>query len=107
MSTPTHLYRYTDHTYGELNEFETVASIRININLRIYTVISETLCGYHVQSYGDKRWVSKTSKKRLAYPTRDEAWTSFRARKTRQVAILKIQLELAQKALQHTQPTDA
>jgi hypothetical protein len=106
MSTPTHLYRYTDHPYGELDEFETVTCVRVDIRLQTYTVISETPCGYHVERYGERKWVSKTSKKRLAHPTRDEAWTSFKARKTRQVAILKIQLELAQRALQHTQPKD-
>ena len=107
MSTPTHLYRYTDHSYGELDEFENVRCVEVNLCLRIYTVVRETPCGYHVQSYGEKRWVSKSSRKRLAYPTRDEAWISFKVRKRRQVAILKIKLELAQKAYQHTQPIDA
>ena len=105
MSTPTHLYRYTDHEYASIDEFDQVRPClgRVEAGLRIYSVIGETPCGYHVTSYGAKHWVSKTSKKRLAYPSREEAWTSFKARKTRQVAILKARLRRAEAALRLTQ----
>lgn len=46
--------------------------------------------------FGSKnKWVSKTSKKRYAYPTKQEATESFLARKNRQIAILQSQLEHA------------
>lgn len=106
MSTPTHLYRYTDQPYGELDEYENVTCISIKVRLDTYTVIRETPCGHHIVGYGEKRWVNKSSKKRYAYPTRDEAWTAFKARKRRQVAILTINLKLAQQALNLTQPKD-
>jgi hypothetical protein len=46
-----------------------------------------------------KRWVSKTSRKRLAYPTLKEALHNFRARKNRQISILTHRLERAKTAL--------
>jgi hypothetical protein len=46
-----------------------------------------------------KRWVSKTSRKRFAYPTLKEALHNFRARKNRQISILTHRLERAKTAL--------
>jgi hypothetical protein len=42
-----------------------------------------------------RRWVSKTARKRYCYPTKEEAWESYRIRKQWRVKHLKRQLELA------------
>jgi len=78
----------------------------------VFYLVKETPKGYWISSYrnydknvhltflGDyPRWVSKTSRKRYAYPTREEALEGFKARKRRQIAILKNRLEQAQAAL--------
>lgn len=59
-----------------------------------YTVVSETKCGYWIQLYlgGQKRWVSKTSTKRFAYPTLEEAKKSFILRKNRQIHIYETKI---------------
>lgn len=41
------------------------------------------------------KWVSKTSAKRYAYPTEDEAWYSFQRRARRWVELLEMQLHSA------------
>jgi hypothetical protein len=46
-----------------------------------------------------KKWVSSTSKKRFAYPTKEEAVNAFRKRKERQVSILEERLRHARQAL--------
>jgi hypothetical protein len=45
-----------------------------------------------------KWWVSKTARKRFAYPTKKEALENFMARKRRQIAILNYKLERAAEA---------
>jgi hypothetical protein len=75
-----------------------------NIQERTFNLIKETPCGYWIgNNYGligeGKRWVSKTSRKRYAYPTREEAWESYRARKKRHVLILSAQLRKAEVCL--------
>ena len=41
------------------------------------------------------RWVSKTSAKRYAYPTEDEAWYSFQRRAKRLMELFEMQLHSA------------
>lgn len=72
----------------------------------VFTVIKETPCGYWITGYDNSfgvnyrsRWVSKTSRKRFAYPTRKEALVGLKARKIRQIEILSGHLEQAQQAL--------
>ena len=52
------------------------------------------------------KWVSKTSRKRFAYPTKEEALFSFKARKRRQIPILKAQLECTKEALKVAENID-
>ncbi len=61
--------------------------------------------GYYQPEYGDKLrgrsiWVSKTSKRRYAYPTKEEALKSFIYRQKRAVEILDFKLKSHQIALQ-------
>jgi hypothetical protein len=67
-----------------------------------YFVLSETPKGYWIslKYYKDedrllkseKKWVSKTSKKRFAYTTKKEALIAFIKRKEKQIKILESQL---------------
>ncbi len=67
-----------------------------------FNLIKETPCGWWIQRMDqwnylteNKRWVSKTTRKRYAYPTKEEALVNFKARKRRQIAILEYQLDRA------------
>lgn len=65
-----------------------------------YDLIKETPKGYWIGKFGlFKKWVSKTSKKRFAYPSESEARHAFICRKTRQIEILESKLKRAQTAL--------
>lgn len=66
----------------------------------IFDLFKETPKGYWI-GYGnvapgnlrsDARWVSKTSKKRYAYPTEKEALNYFIKKSERQISILKRQI---------------
>jgi hypothetical protein len=83
-------YRYTDVSYENGPKIE----------LSTFKMIKETPCGWWILQHWDsewyvpnenKRWVSKTARKRYAYPTKKEAMTSFEARKIRHLSILKAQ----------------
>lgn len=72
-----------------------------------FQLIKETPCGHWIRSIfpfntysalHEKRWVSKTARKRFAYPTREEALYNFIARKLRQISMLNYQLERAAQA---------
>lgn len=84
----TTLYRYED---GPLDDSEIV--------LREYIVVRETPCFYWFQSYyGDRiRKTSKTGRRLHAYPTKEEAWNSYRERKRQHVTHLERRLEAARK----------
>ena len=73
---------------------------RVSVSIHGYPIVSHTKCGYWVDIYGHKKWVSNSSKKRFAYPTKAEAIKSFRARKNRQIVILKAQIEHCEAALE-------
>lgn len=88
MDNTKYLYRYE-------RGFSTYPTY---INLHRHPIVKETEKGYWILSYGfhsGKRWVSKTARKRWAYPTEEEAYTNFRLRTERCVKILNAQLENA------------
>lgn len=92
MST-TIFYRYDQIDY----EYEPV------LRESTFSLLKETRCGWWIfQDYPfnnpKKRWVSKTARKRFAYPTKEEALKNFIARKRRQIAMLNYQLERAGQA---------
>ncbi len=94
-------YRYEAVNYASIDEFGdfTTGFPNPTIELRTLNLHRETPKGYWIGygkpgQYSSKgRWVSKTSKKRFAYPTKEEALNNFVLRKTRQIQILKAQLE--------------
>jgi len=72
-----------------------------------YNLQKETPCGWWISlnangflDFGEKpRWVSKTARKRYAYPAKEEALKSFKFRKIRQIKILKARLSGAEHEL--------
>ena len=84
------LYRYEEENYGEYH-------IDVRVLLYEFNVRKETPKGYWIRipySFKDK-WTSNYTRKRFAYPTKEEALVSFIARKRRHTAILRYQLEEA------------
>lgn len=89
MTIPEKLYRY--HDFATTNG--------VGVQESEFPVTKETPCGYWIDWWGTKKWVSKTARKRFAYPTKEEAETSFIARKRCQIKILEGQLRQAKAAL--------
>lgn len=99
-----HLYRYVDSRCPHLDEWDNLSHTTSHIYLKTYEITSTTPCGYNINMYGMRKWVSNSSKKRFAYPTIEEAWKSFRIRKARQQKILKEQLKQVESVLALPQP---
>ena len=76
-----------------------------------FNLIKETPKGYwivenclHLVAIEElTHWVSKTAKKRYAYPTKKEAMENLKARKERQITILEKQLARAKETLRKSQ----
>lgn len=100
-------YRYEDLLEGWNYLFNIP---KVKIVEYTYSLIKETPKGYWITNNSllfkninfGKRWISKTAKKRYAYPTKEEAINGFIARKNRQVTILSRKLEQAKQALNET-----
>lgn len=105
-------YRYEAVQYASLSndgDYETLKIPNPKMVLRTYNLWKETPKGYWI-GYGtfnvgnlrsNGRWVSKTSKKRYAYPTEKEALVNFIKRNERRIEILNYNVwscELAVKA---------
>lgn len=80
---------------AEWGEYVTTGS-SVSATMIYIEVLRHTPKGVRLQ---DGTWVSKTAKKRFAYPTQEEAIQGYAARKNRQVSILKSKLRLAEDAL--------
>ena len=101
-------YRYESRSTSSVDEFGDVVarlSPDPHIYLNTYNIYKETPKGYWI-GYGhpdglqsDKRWVSKTARKRYAYPTKKEALESLIIRRKKQVKILEWQRWTAEIAL--------
>lgn len=84
-----------------------------DVILEQFKLLKETPAGYWIiPEYQDpveamvnfrdawyRKWISKTSRKRFAYPTKEEALVSFKMRKQKQIPILEAQLECAKETL--------
>lgn len=91
--TPTTFYRVESTNF---------ANSGVSVRVDEYSLDKETPLGYWIKSNwvsSDRHWVSKTARKRYAYPTLEEAMLSFRCRKRRQITILTHQLANAKAAL--------
>ena len=102
-------YRYEARTYAEHDFDGELVSPKISIpelQLMEFNLHKETPKGYWIGyghlSYGywtgrpnlrsNSRWVSKTARKRYAYPTKEEALQNYIKRTERRIKILKNQL---------------
>lgn len=100
-------YRYELRNYASLDEFGDVAGHHTSVNLSTYHLIKETPKGYWIGFGGPfiswksdwKKWVSKTSRKRFAYPTKEEALHGFIKRTERRKKILQSQVHDCSMAL--------
>lgn len=82
-----HLFRYMEMSYGDY----------ILVYCEDFLINGETEKGYYIN--GNDKWVSKTSKKRYAHLSKQEAIQSYVARKKRQKKILENQLSICSKCL--------
>lgn len=101
-------YRYEAVQYANIDhDGEYVRPYYPNptIELRKYNLHKETLKGYWIGYghpdgfHGDSRWVSKTARKRYAYPTKEEAMLNYIKRTKRRIEILRAQLKISEIAL--------
>jgi hypothetical protein len=95
-------YRFEFVNYAELNgdgEFISPKIPNPKLVKTEYSLVKETEKGYWIclgditRLHGHKRWVSKTAKKRHAYPTEEEALNGFIKRTEKRIKILKHQLD--------------
>lgn len=94
-------YRFTWHETASIDfdgEYVTPVFPNPKIILNKYRLIRETDKGYWIGLDGFsesfwKKWVSKSSKKRFAYPTKKEALINFRKRNEHRAKILQRQLD--------------
>jgi hypothetical protein len=100
-------YRYEAIQYAEHDIDGELVSPKIpnpTIELREYDILKETLKGYWIghKEFPElsKRWVSKTSKKKFAYPTKDEALINFIKRTEKRIKILEHQIIFSKIVLQ-------
>jgi hypothetical protein len=95
-------YRYDAVQYVEHDDYGELCSAKYpnpEVVLSIYSLFKETPKGYWI-GYGElqrlhsaSRWVSKTARKRFAYPTKEEALESFIKRNEKRIKILKHLIE--------------
>lgn len=102
IESGTFWYRIEDcRIAAPLNEFdEPMGSGRAEIREAEYRVVRETPKGVWLDlGLGDLRFVRRDARKRWACPTPEEALDSFRARKERQLRILRAQIDHVESAL--------
>jgi len=61
----------------------------IKLKLRIFKLLRETEKGYWIDLEYKDRWISKTSTKRYAYPTKKEALNNFIIRTKRRLQFVE------------------
>lgn len=97
------LYRYDDMVYStcsiSVSGCETYGTTPVQLELREYSVIKETKCGWWISYAFGKKWVAKGGGKRFAYHSISLALESFIIRKNRQIGIFETRLSRARTAL--------
>lgn len=99
-------YRYEMVRHASKDYFgEYSGDYTISVVLNTYVLFKETPKGYWIGFgnlnglHGDKKWVSKTSVKRYAYPTKEKAMNNFILRSEKRVKILQTQVSDVKSAL--------
>ncbi len=105
MENTKKFYRATFRIIGHLDQFgEYIKPIfpDIQICFSTYHLVRETEKGHWISLSGfdyGKIWVSKTSKKRYAYPTKKEAIVGFIKRQERCIEIMSSRIKNASIAI--------
>lgn len=101
-------YRYEDERAESFGLSGSLFPCQARVKMVVFDLVKETPKGYWIRKHtginpsvylAKKRWISATSRKRYAYPTKKEAMVSFKARKNAQIKILRGSLEQAEDAL--------
>lgn len=96
------LYRYykwcSDETLLDYQE-----NSNVFIDTEEFTITRETEKGYWIVVNGKDKWTSKTSKRRFAYPTKEEALENFIRRTKRSIAINHYNIDYAKLALKEAE----
>lgn len=103
-------YRYEIRSFSvgniDGNSLLTDFSTDVNVKLLKFCLVSETPKGYWICSgdgnelHSDRRWISKTSRKRYAYPTKKEAMVNLIKRSESRSRILRSQLHICNRGLE-------
>jgi hypothetical protein len=91
---------YAEHDYD--GELCAPSLPNPKLELITYDLIKETEKGYWIgyKNFSSwKKWIPKTSKKRFAYPTKQEAMKNFITRTKRRIKLLKWQIDCCNIAL--------
>lgn len=111
QQTDMQFFRYDWLEYAEIDidgEFCSPSFPNPKLNLTTYDLLKETEKGYWI-GYKDlqcfKKWIPKKSKKRYAYPTKEEAITNFISRTKKRIKILEWQLECCKITLNYAENT--
>lgn len=95
-------YRYYMQVYASNDGW---GPSTVQIQLMKFYLVKETPKGYWISYEGgvaylkNDKWVSKTSRKRFAYPTKEEALRAFIMRTERRQLILETQLSDCKRAI--------
>lgn len=94
----SYLYRFEDCYYSVAGEDGDHTNIQVH--LRRYKVIKHTPKGYWIEiPFCEKKWVSDSTRKRFAYPTKEQASNNFIKRKECQIRLLQNRIDRANRAL--------
>lgn len=104
-------YRYEDRReacgyFDESEHYHRSDSETTKIILYHCSVVKETRKGVWIERHGQKRWIGNNWTKRYAYPTKQEAWIGFMARKQRQYRLLTAKLVSIKSILEMKPPTE-
>ena len=92
------LYRY-EKRYVTDESQEHISTEHCDLELITFDVIKETASGYTFLCYNKRKWTSKSSKSRYAYPTKERAIENFIFRTQRHISIMKSKVKIAEVAL--------
>jgi len=75
-----------------------IAEYSASIRCEKYKIVKRTPCGVWIEECtGFRRFINQNARKQWSYPTHKEALQGFVARKKRQLQILSVQIECAEK----------
>lgn len=90
--------RWAEGYHDEFGEWQSTGT-RVTVDESKFRVLKTTPRGVWLDDFGRQRFVRQDARKRFACPTRGEALESFRARKKRQLSIMKARVALIERAL--------